>query len=341
MIEDAEMERVAPKPAMIDKRMRIHRVPPEKLTERLTAVGDVLELSSMGIPDVSPLDWTLDIAGLVERPTSFNFEEIRRFPKRVLESVFVCSGDPRRPTTPLRRVANVKWAGVDLAELLDHAGVRHEATHLWSYGLDHGAFFGMPQHHYVKDMPLSRLKQGNVLVAYEMNDEPLARKSGFPARLVIPGFYGTNCVKWLCRLEFRERRATNFMTTRLYNDPDFDTDPTGETTRPVWAVAPESIIVAPKPGGRIPLDTIEIWGWAWSSCAVRCVQVSTDGGGGWVDASLEPPSGFSWQRFSHVWRPPGVGSFELRCRAIDVGGRTQPAEAARNAVYTLSVTIEG
>ena len=53
-----------------------------------------------------------------------------------------------------------------------------------------------------------------VLVAYEMNDEPLARKSGFPARLVIPGFYGTNCVKWLCRLEFRERRATNFMTTR-------------------------------------------------------------------------------------------------------------------------------
>ena len=187
------------------------------------------------------------MTGLVDRSISLTFEQIRRFPKRTIKSVFVCSGDPRRPTLPLRRVANVRWGGADLAELLDHAGVQQEATHLWSYGLDHGEFLGFAQRHYVKDMPLSRLKHGNVLVAYEMNDKALARENGFPARLLIPGFYGTNCVKWLCRLELRERRAVNFMTTRLYNDPDFDADRTGETTRPVWAVAPESVIVAPKP----------------------------------------------------------------------------------------------
>jgi DMSO/TMAO reductase YedYZ molybdopterin-dependent catalytic subunit len=333
------MDRVAPKRPMLDHRMRVRSVPPEKLTERLTAIDDVLELSSMGIPDVSPNDWRLEIAGLVDRPASFGFEEIRRPPKRTVESVFVCSGDPRRPTTPLRRVANVKWGGAGLAELLDRVGVRREATHLWSYGLDHGEFFGVPHHHFVKDMPLSRLEDGHVLIAYELNDQPLTPKNGFPARLVIPGFYGTNCVKWLCRLELRERRATNFMTTRLYNDPDFDADPTGETTRPVWAVAPESIIVAPTPDSRIATGPIEIWGWAWSGCAVRSVQISTDGGGRWVEASLETPSGLSWQRFSHVWRPPGAGTFELRCRAIDANGKTQPADVARNAIYTMSVTI--
>ena len=334
------MERVAPKPAMLDRRMRIRHVAPEKLTERLTALEDVLELSSMGIPNVRSDDWTLETTGLVDRPTCLTLEQIRRFPKRTVESVFVCSGDPRRPTVPLRRVANVKWGGADLAELLDCAGVRHEATHLWSYGLDHGEFFGVPQRHFVKDMPLSRLNEGNVLIAYELNDETLKPNNGFPARLVVPGFYGANCVKWLCRLELRDRRATNFMTTRLYNDPDFDADPTGETTRPLWAVAPESIIVAPKPDSRIASVPTEIWGWAWSGCAVRSVQISTDGGSRWVEASLEPPNGLSWQRFSHVWRPYGASKFDLRCRAIDANGRTQPADDARNAVYAIGVTVE-
>lgn len=334
------MDRVAPKPPMLDRRMRIRTVAPEKLTERVTAVEDVLELSSMGIPDVSADDWTLDITGLVDWPTSFTLDEIVRLQKRTVESVFVCSGDPRRPTTPLRRVANVKWGGAPLAELLDCVGVRREATHLWSYGLDYGEFFGVLQDHFVKDMPLSRLKRGDVLIAYELNDAPLTRNNGFPARLVIPGFYGTNCVKWLCRLELGERRATNFMTTRLYNDPDFDADPTGETTRPVWAVAPESIIVAPKCKSRIAFGSIEIWGWAWSCCAVRSVQISTDGGDRWFEALLEAPNGLSWQRFSHHWRPPGTGIFELRCRAIDVNGRIQPSDAARNAVYDMTVIIE-
>lgn len=335
------MDRIAPKPPMLDHRMRIRRVAPEKLTERLTAVDDVLELSSMGIPDVNAGNWTLEVTGLVDRPTTVTFDDIRRLQKRTVESVFVCSGDPRRPTTPLRRVANVKWGGVDLAELLDRTGVRCEATHLWSYGLDHGEFFGVQQHHFVKDMPLSRLKQGNVLVAYELNDQPLTPRNGFPARLVIPGFYGTNCVKWLCRLELRERRATNFMTTRLYNDPDFDADPSGETTRPLWAVAPESIFVAPKPGSTLAAGPIEVWGWAWSGCAVRSVQISTDGGSHWTEASLEPPNGLSWQRFSHTWRPPAAGRFELRCRATDVNGRIQPDDAARNSVHATEVTVQG
>lgn len=334
------MQRIAPKPPMIIDRMRVSRVRPEKLTQRVTPVDDLLELSSMGVPDISAQDWTLQITGLVDRPMSMSFEELKRFPKRPVEAVFVCSGDPRKPTVPLRRVANVKWGGVDLAELLRRAGVRHEATHLWSYGLDHGEFFGFPQHHYVKDMPLSRLKEGNVLVAYELNDQQLRQKNGFPARLVIPGFYGTNCVKWLCRLELRERRASDFMTTRLYNEPDFNADPSGETTKPVWAVAPESIVVSPKPESTIVRKPTEIWGWAWSNCAVRSVQVSTDGGGSWTESFLEPAHGLCWQRYSHVWLPPRAGPFNVCCRATDTSGRTQPADAARNAVYSMCVTVE-
>lgn len=234
----------------------------------------------------------------------------------------------------------MKWGGVALAELLDRAGVRPEATHLWSYGLDYGQFFGVAQHHYVKDMPLSKLKEGNVLIAYELNEEPLTQRHGFPARLVIPGFYGTNCVKWLCRLELRERRATHFMTTSLYRDPDFNADPSGGTTKPVWMVAAESIFVSPEPESRIKREATQVWGWAWSSCAVRSVEVSTDGGQSWTASSLEPPHELSWQRFSHIWLPPRNGSFDLHCRAIDVSGRVQPASSARNAVQSIRVVVE-
>jgi sulfane dehydrogenase subunit SoxC len=333
------MDRVAPKPPMLDDRTRVGHVPLAKLTEPVTKVEDVFELSSMGIPEINIHDWTLEITGLVEHPMRVSFDELTRLPKRTVESVFVCSGDPRRPTVPLRRAANVKWGGADLAELLSQAGPRREATHLWSYGLDHGTFLGFhAQPHYVKDMPLSRVREGDVLVAYEMNGAPLAPRNGFPARLVIPGFYGTNCVKWLGRLELRERRAWHFMTTRLYNDPDFG-DPSGETTRPLWAVAPESIVVAPQPGAVVARASMEIWGWAWSSCAVQSVQISVDGGGHWQEAELERPRGLSWQRFSHPWQPPGGGVFELRCRTTDMNGRTQPPEGARNAVHSIRVTV--
>lgn len=335
------MERIAPKPALLDERKRVGLISTTRLTERLTSSKDLLETSSLGIPNVSAENWTLEICGLVDHPINVSYDELINLPKQTVQSVFVCSGDPARPTVPLRRAANLKWAGADLADILDRAGIRPEATHIWSYGLDYGEFYGARQEHYVKDMPLSRLRDGNILVAYELNDAPLRPTNGFPARLVIPGFYGTNSVKWLCRLELQNRRASEFMTTRLYNDPDFEADPTGETVRPVWKVAPESVIVAPATGSKVSRELLEIWGWSWSACPVACVEVSTDGGETWTSAQLERSTGLSWQRFSLCWTPPRAGKFDLRCRATDETGRVQPERDARNAVPSITVTVTG
>lgn len=334
------MDRIAPKPPMAFKKKRISHVFPTELTERLTPVGTVFETTSMGVPDVDAAGWRLRITGLVDEPTTFSFEDLRRFPKREIETVFVCSGNPRKPTVPMRRVANVKWGGVELVRLLDKTGLGNDATHIWAYGLDHGAYAGVKLEHFLKDMPLGRLHEGDVLVAYEMNGEPLTQKNGFPARLVIPGFYATNSVKWLCRLELQDKRPDGLMTTKLYIDPDLAADPSGKVMKPVWAVAPESVFVAPAPKSTLPRQPPEIWGWAWSNCAVRSAEVSTDGGKTWIEAALEAPNGRSWQRFSHVWSPTRAGKHELRCRATDVKGEGQPAAGARNAIYSVTVTVE-
>jgi hypothetical protein len=86
-------------------------------------------------------------------------------------------------------------------------------------------------------------------------------------------------------------------TTRFYNDDV----PGADTTRPVWAIAPESVFVSPAPDRTLRRASDEIWGWAWSANEVRSVDVSTDGGSTWHEALLEARSERSWQRFSYVW----------------------------------------
>ena len=306
------------------------------MTERFTPAADLFVLAHLGIPEINTENWSLDIDGLVDKPLELSFDELLRRPKRVVETVHQCAGSPLEPTVPTRRIANVRWAGIDLAELLAEVGVRSTATHLWAYGLDHGEFAGAKQDFYLKDVPLSRIEKGDILIAYELNEEPLSAKHGFPARLVVPGYFGTNSVKWLSRLQLAGGRAKSLFTTRFYND----LVPESDATKPVWEIAPESVIVSPAPDSRWPTGDVEIWGWAWSVCDVGSVEVSTDGGIAWHKASVEPRSQRSWQRFSYRWPARRPGTQELLCRATDVQGVTQPLDGARNAVYVITVTIE-
>jgi DMSO/TMAO reductase YedYZ molybdopterin-dependent catalytic subunit len=57
---------------------------------------------------------------------------LRRLPERRVESFHQCAGAPRRPDLPMRRIGNVVWHGVDLAELLRGCGIRDGARFLWA-----------------------------------------------------------------------------------------------------------------------------------------------------------------------------------------------------------------
>ncbi|MBT3808578.1 MAG: molybdopterin-dependent oxidoreductase [Rhodospirillaceae bacterium] len=319
----------------IEGMVREIKLEPSQMTAQLTPAEDLFVLAHMGIPETSAENWTLDIGGHVQTPIRLNYEQLMARPKRVLETVHQCAGSPMNPTLATRRIANVQWGGVDLAELLDEAGISANATHLWSYGMDHGKFAGEVQENYLKDIPLSRLAEGDVLIAYELNGAPLPQKHGFPARLVVPGYFGTNSVKWLSRLEVADRRADSIFTTRFYNDAV----PGTEDTRPVWEIFPESLIVAPAPDAVVAAEEIEIWGWAWSATGVERVDVSTDGGDSWHQAEVGPRQQRSWQRFSYQWSPSAAGGCTLMSRATNADGANQPLEGARNAVYALDVAV--
>ena len=313
-------------------------VRPDELTTPTTPQDRLFVLAHFGIPRFDLSSWRLEIGGLVDRPRAYSYDEITKLPARTVESFHQCAGFPKRPDIATRRIGNVAWTGVDVREILDAAGAMAKARFLVAHGPDQGDYDGFPTARYVKDMPLARLASGGVLLAYAMNGEPLTREHGFPLRLVIPGYYGTNSVKWLVKLELAERRAAGLFTTELYNDPAEGTDERGNpNTLPLWEAGPESIIVGPKNRSVLPAGNAEVWGWAWSSKGIAKVEISIDNGSTWLPTSLEPRRQWSWQRFSGTCVMPADSSIKVMARATDAEGATQPLKRARNAVHAINV----
>ena len=301
------------------------------LTERITADQDLFVVTHMGLAEVDPAAWRLDIGGLVRRPVSLSLADVLALPQHQVTSVHECAGSPLAPTEPKRRVGNVAWSGVRLSDVLNRAGVLPGAAFVWSEGLEWGAFAGLDAEPFVKDLPLAKALAPEVMLAVAMNGAPLTPERGGPVRLVVPGWYGTNSVKWLGRLTLADRRAPGPFTTRFYNDLMAD------GSRPVWGIAPESVLVQPAPDAPPDADRpCTVTGWAWAETGVATVEVSTNDGGDWTSAVLEPRDGFAWQRFTLPWTP-APGRHRLLCRCTDARGVVQPRDGARNAIHAVEI----
>jgi DMSO/TMAO reductase YedYZ molybdopterin-dependent catalytic subunit len=317
-----------------------HPLQPHQLRDRVTRTEDTIVLWHLGLPHLDAGSWSLAIDGLVDRPMDLTLGELRRRPRVELASIHQCCGNPLQPDVPTRRICNVVWGGVWLADLIAECRPRTEARFLWASGADHGTLQGVTCDAYVKDVPLERVAN-DVLVAYEMNGAPLRLENGYPARLVVPGYYGTNSVKWLRRLTLADVRASGPFTTRWYSDivRDETGQPTGKT-RPVWSIAPESVIVSPAPNQVLKSgEPVEVWGWAWADGGVDAVDVGIDSASDWMQAAVERPTGREWQRFSATWRPERRGAHELCSRARSGDGRSQPSSGARNAIHRVLIEV--
>jgi len=327
-------------PAQMNPAGFFRRIPllPHQMRTRMTATADMIVLCHLGVPALDTAQWSLAVDGLVERPLHLKFADLTAYPKHAITSFHQCAGSPLAPHEPTQRISNVRWAGALLADVLRDAKPAREAKFVWSRGADHGEFGGLAHEAYVKDLPIERVAR-DVLIAYELNDAPLPPAHGYPARLLVPGFYGTNSVKWLTRIALAERRAEGAFTTRWYNDPAPDAHD-GTSTVPVWSVAPQSVIVTPATGDTCPLNAaMEIWGWAWADEGIARVEVSANGGTSWSAADVEARAERSWQRFAMPWRPAALGSATLCSRAVAGSGAMQPMSGTRNAVYCVEVKI--
>lgn len=310
---------------------------PAMLRDFITSDAHLFETIHMGSVEVDVERWRLQVDGLVRRPFSIGLEGLRRLPTASVTAFHECFGSPLVPASGnLLRVGNVRWTGVRLAVLLEQAQLETGATHVWSDGLDSGEFGGRKMNRYRKDLPISKALSHEVLVAYEMNGAPLTRERGGPVRLIVPGWFGTNMTKWLCRLSVRRRRASDPFTTVWYNR---DMERGGAVVRePVWEVEPNSLITQPAPGDTICTDKVEVKGWAWSNNGVSGVALSTDGAATWQSAEVRPRHEFEWQQFAATLPlPRRPSSVRIIARARDADGSIQPLSGARNTAHSVQI----
>ena len=316
--------------------------PPHTLSTYHTPTPDLFQTAHFGTAHLDPSKYTLKVSGLVTQPLTFSLHDLQSLPPTTLTATHECYGSPLNPppTKALWRIGNVQWKGVRLSDILALTGpLLPGASFIWASAPDHGTFGGVSADSYQKDLPLSKALAPEVLLAWEMNGEPLPAEHGGPVRLVVPGWYGTNSVKWVERIDLREKRAEGPFTTTFYNEPD----PTNEKgrTRPVWEVQVNSLVVRPAPEELVKKEDgrgVEVRGWAWGCDDIEGVEVNFDDGESWVDAVVEEKVGFGWQGF-RVELELGVGRHRVIAKARLRDGSVQPLSGTRNHCHCVEFEV--
>jgi DMSO/TMAO reductase YedYZ molybdopterin-dependent catalytic subunit len=329
-----------------------HPPPPHELTTYITPDDKLFHTMHMGASVIDLSRYRLVVSGLVDCPITLTLDDLKSMPQTTITSFHECYGSPLKPPTERsNRVGNVIWTGVRVSHILSLAGIPSNKPtisstsispttptisnlFLHAHGLDRGTFASTNSPSYTKDLPLSKALAPECLIAHSMNGSPLTKERGYPARLIVPGYFGTNSVKWVCRLEVRAERATGVYTTKWYNEIHEN----GEVS-PVWGVGVNSLITRPTEGEVLAEGEVAVEGWAWSEMGVGKVDVSGDGGKTWREERVDGREGFGWQRFGGRVQV-GKGRCEIVARAEGEKGDMQPLEERRNCVHRVGVLVE-
>jgi hypothetical protein len=250
-------------------------------------------------------------------------------------------------------MGNARWAGVSVAKLLSAAGVRRNARQVTFDGLDEGPLASVPD--FVKSLDLEHALLPEVMVAYSMNGEPVPVLNGFPARLIVPGWYATYWVKALHRITVLPHAFDGYWMAKAYlipTTPNGVEDPHAKLTdhlTPINRMNIRSFVTNPEPGSTLVAGRpIEIEGIAFDGgSGIRRVEVSADGGQTWAGAVLGEDLGrYSFRRWRYHWTPQSVGEHRFLSKATAGDGQVQPDKEGwnrggymRNVVEEMTVIV--
>lgn len=291
----------------------------------LTPNSKFFSVAHYNRPTIDERDWTLEVGGLVKRPLTLTLGEIKARPRQEVVFTLECSGNHGFPWF-LGGIGTARWAGTPLAAVLAEAEVQENATEVVFFGSDAGEEtvreIKMPQH-FARSMSLAEAMNSNNLLCYEMNGASLPPANGFPLRLIAPGWYGIANVKWLRRIELRDRRfmgrfmARDYVTIRKERHDGEEVWTESSVGRSLLKSAPAKVTL--KDG------SYRIIGAAWGAPIAR-VEVRIDSGP-WLPAAIDDSDDaeFAWKIWSLDWPDPAPGEHSISSRAIDHAGQIQPA----------------
>ena len=268
-----------------------------------------------------------------------------------------CSGNSRGHFSPRvtggqssnGAMGNASWVGVPLKDILARAELKNSARQVTFNGLDVAIFGGGD---FIKAIDVNHALDGEVMLAYQMNGADLPMLNGYPVKLVVPGYYGTYWVKHLSEIEVVDKDFEEFWMKPAYRIPDNDcacVEPgqTPTSTRPIGRFNVRSFITSVTDGAQMQAGQQRVVrGIAFDGGqGIREVAYSTDGGQNWRGAQLGKDLGrYSFREFTFGFTP-AKGNHDLRVRAWNRSGQSQPMEALwqpagymRNVVESVKIT---
>jgi len=320
--------------------------PPELLRERFITAQENFFIRNHGnVPQTNPGEFRLGIEGLVERPISLTLDEVRaNFPVERRPATVQCAGNRRSQLIAMRpipgetpwgaeAVGTAEWTGVRLSGVLQKAGIKPEAKHVAFSGLDEIEKEGH-RFHFGGSVPIQKALQPEVLLAFELNGEPLPLVHGYPLRVIVPGFIGARSVKWLARITLQTHLSTNYYQAKAYRLFPPETGPENvvwERGIELGEFAVNTVICRPADGAQLTAGRIAVQGYALSGGGrtIERVDLSSDGGKTWQLAELgkdrDPWTWRFWE--AEVEIRPGLN--EIIARGWDSATNTQPEDASR------------
>jgi DMSO/TMAO reductase YedYZ molybdopterin-dependent catalytic subunit len=274
-------------------------------------------------PLISPSIWRLEVTGLVERPRMYRYDDLLAMPAVTQETTLECISNDIGDGL----MSNALWKGAPMRHLLGAAHPRQGAVEVLLHAADG----------YTDTLTLDKAMDPTTLVVYEMNGDLLPERHGYPARVIVPGLFGKNNVKWVTRIELVDVDAKGFYekqgwgpsvvvpTTSRFDDPS-----QGQTLRPVQG------------------EMVVLKGIAYAGArGVTRVEVSLDHAQTWHEARIEYKGApMAWVLWSYHWQPPHPAEYTLVVRATDGTGELQTPEyrsiAPQGATgyHVISVRIE-
>jgi len=304
---------------------------------------------------IDPETFKVEIKGKVNSPMTLSLADLKtKFEPVEIVAVNQCSGNSRGFSNP--RVAggqlgngamgNAKWKGARLKDVLNKAGVAAGAKQVTFNGLDKAPLEKTPD--FIKALEVEHALDGDTLLAYEMNGEPLPMLNGFPLRLVVPGHYGTYWVKHVNEITVIEQPTPNFWMDTAYRIPDnacacVEPGTTPAKTRPIGRYNVRSFVTSLADADKIKVgQELTVRGIAFDGgYGITDVSFSADGGKTWREARLGKDLGkYSFREWTIGFTPERAGDCELKVIATNRIKQSQPSEPLWNPAGYMRNVVE-
>ncbi|SDL19453.1 sulfite dehydrogenase (cytochrome) subunit SorA apoprotein [Modicisalibacter muralis] len=283
--------------------------------------------------------WQVSFEG-VKKPKTLTLEELKKIGLHTVSTVLQCSGNGRGffphgasgSQWTVGAAGAVVWSGVRVRDVIESLGGPTSGMKFLTSTGGEELPAALERNTVVveRSIPLEKAMDDAIL-AWEMNGAPLELAHGGPLRLVVPGYYGCNNIKYVARVAFTAEESKASMQQTSYRIRPIGVS--GAPDQPtMWEMNVKSWVNHPTADKEIAPGKVLLDGVAFSGMdPVEKVEVSVDGGKTWQQAEFIGPNlgRYAWRQFMFT-AELGKGTHTIASRATDASGDTQPKARVEN-----------